>query len=145
MYTYLPTNHFLKKTLLFILFLVPFLFLAAGCSRNDTPSKAEDVDFTVVSGTDIPGDLKELIQTRQKEPFELTYTDGSCLYVVKGYGKQKSSGFHIVVNDFYLSEDCLVFDAELFGPKPDEEVSSKTSYPYIVIKTEYREEPVIFP
>lgn len=145
MYTYLSKNQSLKKNLLIILCLVPIIFFAAGCSRNDTPEKAEDLDFTVVSGTDVPGDLKELIQNRKKEPFELTYTDGSCLYVVKGYGKQQGGGFNIIVNDFYLSEDCLVFDAELFGPKPDEEVSGKASYPYIVIKTEYREEPVIFP
>ena len=145
MNTYLLTNQALKKTSLFILFLVPFIFFTAGCSRNEPPTKTEELDFTIVSGTDIPGDLKELIQNRQKEPFELTYTDGSCLYVVKGYGKQKGGGFNIIVNDFYLSEDCLVFDAELFGPKPDEEVSGKASYPYIVVKTEYREEPVIFP
>lgn len=130
-----------------ILLLMPFLclFTLTACSRNKTPEKTKNLDFTVVAGTDIPGDLQELIQKRQEEPFELTYTDGSCLYIVKGYGKQENSGFHIVVNDFYLSQDCLVFDAELFGPKADEEVSKKTSYPYIVIKTEYREEPVIFP
>lgn len=135
---------------IFLYKLTPFLFalcmgLFTGCSRSEMPDKAEELDFTIVSGTDIPGDLKELIQDRRKDPFELTYTDGSYLYIVKGYGKQSSGGYSIVVNDFYLSQDCLVFDAELFGPKAEEEVSKKASYPYIVIKTEYREDPVIFP
>lgn len=128
----------------------PFLLILCigafvGCSRSDVPAKTEELDFTIVSGTDIPGDLKELIQDRRKDPFELTYTDGSYLYIVKGYGKQSSGGFNIVVNDFYLSQDCLVFDTELFGPKAEDEVSKKASYPYIVIKTEYREDPVVFP
>lgn len=145
MHTYRSKGFCLKKALFFVLFLCPFILFTTGCGRNDIPAKSESLDFTIVSGTDVPGDLKELIQNREKEPFELTYTDGSCLYIVKGYGKQQGGGFHIIVNDFYLSEDCMVFDAELFGPKPDEEASGKASYPYIVIKTEYREDPVIFP
>ncbi len=137
-----------KHTVLAAVWLLPLLlgaFLLAGCSANKTPERTKDLDFTVVSGTDVPGDLKELIKTRQKEAFQLTYTEGSYLFIVKGYGKQNSGGYNIVVNDFYLSEDCMVFDTELFGPKADETVSGKPSYPYIVIKTEYREEPVIFP
>lgn len=143
MHGFTPMNHISNKMPLFVLFLCLFLF--SGCTHKESPAKTENLDFTVVSGTDVPGDLKELIQNRQEDPFELTYTDGSYLYIVKGYGKQDGGGFNIVVNDFYLSTDCLVFDAELFGPKSDEEVSGKASYPYIVIKTEYREEPVVFP
>lgn len=141
----------LKKNDTFPIFrLIPVMFLSllliiTGCSHKDAPEKTDSLDFTVVAGTDIPGDLKELIQTRQEEPFELTYTDNSYLYIVKGYGKQDGGGYNIVVNNFYQSEDCLVFDAELFGPKAGEEVSGKPSCPYIVIKTEYREDPVIFP
>lgn len=131
--------------ILFLLILVTLSIVwLSGCSHKDAPEKTDAIDFTVVAGTDIPDDLKELIQQRQKEAFELTYADESCLYVVKGFGKQPSGGFNIVVNDFYLSTDCLVFDAELFGPKEGEEVSGKPSYPYIVVKTEYREEPVVF-
>lgn len=145
MYKHLSVYRLFKKTFPFFFIFYFIVFLISGCNRQDAPTKAESLDFTVVSGTDIPGDLKELIQKRQKEPFELTYTDGSYLYIVKGYGEQEGGGYNIVVNDFYLSEDCLVFDTELFGPKSDEEVSGKASYPYIAIKTEYREDPVIFP
>lgn len=139
-----------KHHLLTTVFLISTISLLctaplSGCSHQEQPEKTKSLDFTVVAGTDIPGDLEELIQTRQEDPFELTYTDNSCLYIVKGYGKQDTGGYNIIVNDFYQSEDCLVFDTELFGPKPDEEVSSSPSCPYIVIKTEYREEPVIFP
>ncbi len=133
-------SHFLLLSLTFLLCSLSF----SGCSKKEAPEKTDALDFTIVAGTDIPGDLQELIQNRQENPFELTYTDNTYLYVVKGYGKQDNSGYNIVVNDFYQAEDCLVFDSELFGPKTNEEVSGQPSYPYIVIKTEYREEPVIF-
>lgn len=126
-----------------IFFLIFCLFLT-GCERNDTPEKTNPLEFTVVSGTDIPEELQTLIKERQKNAFELTFSDNSYLYVIKGYGQQDSGGYSIVVNDFYQSDDCLVFDTELFGPKKDEKVSDAVSYPYIVIKTEYRENPVVF-
>lgn len=116
----------------------------AGCSHNDAPEKTKDLDFTVVSGTDIPEELQNLIQDRQENPFELTFSDKACLYIIKGYGKQKSGGYNIVVNDFYQSGDELVFDTDLFGPKADEKISESLSYPYIVIKTKYLENPVVF-
>jgi len=63
---------------------------------------------------------------------------------VKGYGKQPTGGYSITVNDFYQSNDDLVFDTELFGPKKDDTFSTLPSYPYIIIKTEFRENPVVF-
>ena len=116
----------------------------SGCSYKDAPEKTNDLEFTVVSGTDIPEELQNLIAERQENAFELTFSDNSCLYVIKGYGKQASGGYSIVVHDFYQSDEELIFDTELFGPKKDEPVSDSPSYPYIVIKTKYRENPVVF-
>lgn len=127
-----------------ILFSLCLCVILTGCSKSDTPKKTNAVEFTVVSGTDIPKELQELIKEREKNAFELTFSDNDCLYVIKGYGKQSSGGYSIVIHDFYQSDDCLYFDTELFGPKKDEPVSGAPSYPYIVIKTEYRESPVVF-
>lgn len=115
-----------------------------GCSHSEAPEKTNDLDFTVVSGTDVPEELQNLILDRQENSFELTFSDQASLYIIKGYGKQKSGGYNIVVNDFYQSGDQLVFDTDLFGPKTDEKISESPSYPYIVIKTKYLENPVIF-
>lgn len=134
-----PVHHRLSMVLSLCLCL-----LFTGCSKNDAPKKANALEYTVVAGTDIPEELHELIKERQENAFELTFSDNACLYIIKGYGKQSSGGYSIVVHDFYQSDDCLVFDTELFGPKKDEPVSGTPSYPYIVIKTEYRENPVVF-
>lgn len=134
-------HKFIYRLLLLFSLAVPML---TGCSKDDAPKKLQELDYTVVSGTDIPDELDALIKERQKKDFQLTFSDNSCLYIIKGYGKQKSGGFSIVINDFYLSDDCMVFDTELFGPKSDETVSDKPTYPYIVIKTTYREQPVTF-
>lgn len=119
-------------------------FFVTGCQKDEHPAKIGELEYTVVAGSDIPQELKKLINERKKKAFELTFSENSCLFVVKGYGKQKSGGYSIKINEFYRAKDTLVLDTELFGPKKDEKVSEQASYPYIVIKTEYREEPVIF-
>lgn len=132
-------HHTLPAILLFC-----FCILLSGCNKNASPKKTNPLEYTVTSGSDIPDDLQKLINERQKNAFELTFSDNSYLYIVKGYGRQESGGYSIVIHDFYQADTELVFDTELFGPKKDEPVSGSPSYPYIVIKTEYRENPVIF-
>jgi len=135
---------FCQVKLLFLLFIFILpLFLIQGCEKKEE-KKISSVDFTVVSDKDMPKELKKLIKERKKSPFELSYSDGSYLYVIKGYGKQETSGYNITINDFYLSDGSLVFDTDLSGPAKDEEASGKASYPYIVIKTEYMENSIVF-
>lgn len=131
------------KLLSMVLLLIFPLFLASGCEKKEE-EKTSPVDFTVVTDSDIPKELKKLIKERRKNPFELSFSDGSYLYVVKGYGKQQTTDYSIIVNDFYMSEDTLVFDTDLSGPGKDSSASQKPSYPYIVIKTKYVENSIIF-
>lgn len=131
-----------KLYLLILIFILPIL-LIAGCEKKEN-KKTSSVDFTIVTDGDIPKDLRKLIKERRKNQFELSYSDGSHLYAVKGYGRQETSDYNIKVNDFYISDGSLVFDTELTGPDKDENISSKPSYPYIVVKTEYMENSIIF-
>ncbi len=43
-----------------------------------------------------------------------------------------------------MTENSIVIDTELKGPEKGEDVGAEKSYPYIVAKTEYLENPVIF-
>lgn len=131
------------KLYLFILILVLPILLTTGCEKKEE-KKTSSVDFTIVTDGEIPKDLKKLIKERRKNPFELSYSDGSYLYAVKGYGRQETSDYSITVNDFYISDGLLVFDTELSGPEKSNSVSKKPSYPYIVVKTEYMEHSIIF-
>ena len=92
----------------------------------------------------VAGELAKLIEEKKLNEFRLTYTDDESLYLVTGFGEQETGGYSISVNECYLTETSIVFDTTLIGPSKDETVQQKASYPYIVVKTEKREEPVIF-
>ena len=98
----------------------------------------------MVGDGEVPEELKNIIGEKQAAPFKLTYSDGQGLYIVQGYGEQETGGYSIAVRQLYLTEDSIVFDAELIGPEKGEDGGTEKSYPYIVVKTELLENPVVF-
>ena len=98
----------------------------------------------MVAETDIPQELKDIIGQKQQSPFKLTFSDDQNLYIVVGYGQQSTGGYSIAVNDLYLTDNSIVLKTELIGPEKGEVTGSEASYPFIVIKTEMSELPVVF-
>lgn len=117
------------------------LLLAAGCGKKE--ENLENIEFTVLPEEQIPEQLRLMIEERKEAPFELSYQDGDLLYLAVGYGTQDSGGYSIQVPAFYRTENELVLDTELLGPqtKPSGAEAAK-SCPYIVIMTEFRDEPI---
>lgn len=133
----------MKKRMILICMLAAVVLLG-GCGSDAGEEKVKDLEFTVVEEKSIPGELAKLIEEKKLNEFRLTYTDDENLYLVTGFGEQETGGYSISVNECYLTETSIVFDTTLLGPSKDETVQQKASYPYIVVKTEKREEPVIF-
>ena len=50
------------------------------------------------------------------------------------------------MNDLYLTENAIYVDTTLLGPQPGDTAVKKDtpSYPYIVLKTEFLDKPVVF-
>lgn len=116
-----------------------------GCSASkDDGKKVKDLEFAVVGEPDIPQELKQIIAQKQTASFKLTYSDDKNLYIAVGYGEQATGGYSISVNELYLTENSIVIDTELKGPEKGENPGADKSYPYIVVRTEYLENPVVF-
>ena len=126
------------------LFLLAFLLaFPAGCGQEGE-EKLQDLEFTVVADSELPAELKTAVEERKAEEFRLTYSAGQDLYLAVGYGAQASGGYSIQVKELYLTERGVVLDTELLGPEETVEPGAEASYPYIVLKIEMREEPVVF-
>ena len=119
-------------------------FLTACSVEKEELEKVRDLEFTVVGETDLPEELKNVIEEKKMGPFKLTYTDDQNLYIVVGYGEQETGGYSISVKELYLTENAIVTDTELLGPQMGETTGVEKSYPFVVIKTEDLEQPVIF-
>ena len=89
-------------------------------------------------------DIDMLIEENKESEFQLTYQDGSYLYLLKGYGKQETGGYSIQIEDLSLWDNAIHLQTTLIGPEEDKDLKDEPSYPYLVVKMKYREEPVIF-
>lgn len=121
--------------------------LLAGCAKEKDPmEKIKDLEFTVLAEENIPEELKTVIDEKKGNAFKVTYQDNGFLYICIGYGEQVSGGYSITVNSLYLAENAIYADTTLLGPEPGDTAAKKNapSYPYIVIKTEFVDKPVVF-
>lgn len=121
------------------------LIFLSGCSvqKNET-EKLKDLDYTIVEEKEVPEELQRILEEKKTESFKLTYEAEGSLYLCIGYGEQATGGYSISVAELYLSENAIYFDTNLIGPDPAETVSETVSYPYLVIRTEYLDKPVVF-
>ena len=125
------------KVYLGLMMLFAMALWLAGCSASkDSGDKVRDLD--------VPDELKNLIAEKQQQPFKLTYSDEQNLYIAVGYGVQPTGGYSISVNELYLTDNSIVVNTELKGPEKGENAGAEQSFPYIVIRTEYLENPVVF-
>jgi hypothetical protein len=129
-----------------LLFTIVFIILCfAACKQQDTDiKKIKDLEFTVVEEADLPGELKEIIDEKKEEPFKLSYSNKDNLYIAVGYGKQNSGGYSVSVDELYLTKNAIYINTTLIGPSQTDVVSQGVTYPYIVVKLEYREERIYF-
>ena len=135
-YRFLPLLFFCLMVLLFDL---------AGCGGDKgEEKKVKDLEFTVASPGEIPAELAKIIDQKKKESFRLTYTNDQNLFIAAGYGQQKTGGYSITVPELYLTENSITIKTELIGPDKQSQECLEPSWPYIVVKTELIEKPVIF-
>lgn len=122
-----------------------FLVNLLGCGMKETAiKKLKDIEFTVIDQSEIPEELFNTMEEKKKEGFKLTYTDEKNLYIAVGYGEQATGGYSISVDECYLTENAIYFETTLTGPEKGEKVNEVATYPYIVIKAKYMDEPVVF-
>ena len=93
-------------------------------------------------------ELKEEIKEAGKKEMWISYADtgneGRYLYIVKGYGRQETTGYSIEVNECYETEHTVVVRTTLLGPQKKEKTHKKKTYPYIVIKIPYTDKQIIY-
>lgn len=121
------------------------LLCCSGCSAQKISGEdRKNIDYQVVKVTDMPEQVLEAVQNHRKFPFFLTYESEGSLYIMQGFGKQKTGGYRIQVQEVSASEEAVFVKTELIGPATRQEQKGKGSCPYMVLKTKDCGLPVVF-
>lgn len=118
-----------------------------GCTgeKKDSLEKIKDLEFTIITEENVPEELLAIVEEKKEEGFKLTFQDNGFLYICRGYGKQETGGFSIKVDALYETENAIYLGTTLEGPVPGgNDKRQSPSYPYVIIKTELVDKPLVF-
>ena len=125
--------------------LLCFMVMACASKQNTDPmEKLKDLEFSVIAEDKLPEELLAMINEKKEQTFKITFQDQGFLYICVGYGQQESGGYSIAVKELYETANAVYVNTNLIGPSADEKKHSTPSYPFVVIKTEFIEKPVVF-
>lgn len=133
------------KKVLWILISALLAVMMPGCGiQKEETGEFQAVDYTVLKTEEIPGEVMELIKNQGERSFQMVYRSDGWLYVMRGYGKQKTGGYSIRVPEVGTAGEMLRVKSELAGPQTKEEQKGDGSSPYFVLKLEDQGYPVMF-
>ena len=134
----------MKKICLLVIVSIMAAMLSACGGETEKEEDRNNLEFTVVSEDRLPNELKEILDQKKESAFKLTYADEGYLYICVGYGKQESGGYSVTVNELYETDNAIYVNTNLLGPKAGSSPGTSPSYPYIVLKIEFRDKTVVF-
>ncbi len=126
------------------------MVLLVGCKEKVVGVK-KDIDFTVCARENLPEELFAIIEEKKDKVCKFTYTNGSFMYIVVCYGEKERENLNVVVNDLFMTTNAIYIDTTLKtdisgSVTPTDYVASGeySMYPYIVLKCEKYDVPVVF-
>ena len=133
-----------KSCLLIVLSGLLLCLCLCACSAEVLHrEEGRQLDFTVTARSELPEEVEAVLDEKLGTAFET-----ACQYLICGYPVQESGGYSIRVNHLTATKDAIYFQAELIGPGSDETAgsteNSTSTAPWLVVKTEYLDLPVIF-
>lgn len=121
----------------------------SGNNNSETTQNGEnedrvDLDFTVCEEGRLPSELLQIIEEKKVAPFKLTFSTREYMYIVVGYGAQPRGGCSVTVNSLYRTSQAVYIDTNLIGVEGEVIRIDGMSYPYVAVKCENQNLPVVY-
>ena len=113
-----------------VLLAAVILMLLASCRITDvSEGERKELSYAIVKPGDFPPEIDQILRRKKESAFQMAYE------ILRGYGKQKSGGFSIQIEEVSKSENAVFVRTKLVGPAAKEEQKGAASCPYVVLKT----------
>lgn len=135
-----------KKFVLILLSYVLSFILLTGCGKKEEEVR-KDIEFTVCDRTKLPEELLEIIEEKKHNVFKLSYINNDYMYIVVGYGEKNRQNLNVVVENLYRTDNAIYIETNLITEEEkdkDQPSGGASMYPYIVLKCEKYDLPVVF-
>ena len=98
--------------MILVLVLVALACVSSGCRKQEARERQE-LEFTVCAETELPDDLRGLIEEKKTQAFQISYTTKEHLYIVVGYGEHDRTNLCVVVEELYKTDRAIYVKTNL--------------------------------
>lgn len=113
-----------------VLLAAVILMLLASCRITDvSEGERKELSYAIVKPGDFPPEIDQILRRKKESAFQMAYESGDDLYILRGYGKQKSGGFSIQIEEVSKSENAVFVRTKLVGPAAKEEQKGRRLLP----------------
>ena len=97
-----------------VLLAAVILMLLASCRITDvSEGERKELSYAIVKPGDFPPEIDQILRRKKESAFQMAYESGDDLYILRGYGKQKSGGFSIQIEEVSKSENAVFVRTKL--------------------------------
>ena len=90
-----------------VLLAAVILMLLASCRITDvSEGERKELSYAIVKPGDFPPEIDQILRRKKESAFQMAYESGDDLYILRGYGKQKSGGFSIQYRNRKMPFSC---------------------------------------
>ena len=113
------------------------------------------MEYTVCDETKLPDELANIIEEKKNGVFKLSYVNNDAMYIAIGYGAHNRQNLSVIVEDVYKTDNAIYVETNLYTKDEIEsnelstdsdavKAGTPSMYPYIVIKCDKYDLPVVF-
>ena len=150
-------SHNKKRRIIFFLSALLLCQFVTACGIKKDKQRV-DMEYTVCDETGLPDELRDIIEEKKKGAFKLSYVNNDGMYIAVGYGAHNRQNLSVIVEDVYKTDNAIYVDTNLYTSDEINDINDSniatagdaiksgqpSMYPYIVIKCEKTDLPVVF-
>ena len=133
------------KFILAVCMSVLMLCIFSACTLFKEAEEGEKVDYDICDESMLPQELKDIINSKKEEAFNLTYSNNTYTYIVICAGTQNRSDVGVEIEELYKDDNAIYVDGVLKQIASAGDATANTvSFPYTVIRIQKTTCPIIF-
>lgn len=133
------------KFILAVCMSVMMLCIFSACTLFKEAEEGEKVDYDICDESMLPQELKDIINSKKEEAFNLTYSNNTYTYIVICAGTQNRGDVGIEIEALYKDDNAIYVDGVLKQIASAGDATENTVYfPYTVLRIQKTTCPIIF-
>jgi hypothetical protein len=136
----------IRKRACILVLVMLAVFCVQGCEYFEKSENGDVLSYDICDETMLPEELSVLIDRKKEKAFNLVYSNSTYTYIVVGAGMMERDDVIMEVDEMYKDDNAVYVRAlpRQSATPTDGVIGDGVSFPYIAIRIQREELPVVF-